>query len=159
MRLRKGKMEKVPIDMTPMIDIVFQLQAFFVMTFSFVTPEGDFNIKMPLAAPSEGTPDEELLPPIKILLKGGDSGALSQIKMGDRDIQDFQVLRGEIMSMVGNTGPSSEGGGYEVEFACDYDLHYEHVIAAITAVTGYRNRENQVVKLIEKIKFAPPQKK
>jgi biopolymer transport protein ExbD len=157
--MKRPKIEKIPIDMTPMIDIVFQLQAFFVMTFSFVTPEGDFNIKMPLAAPSEGTPDEELLPPIKIQLKAGGGGELASILMGDRSVNDFNALRGEIMSMVGNTGPSSEGGGYEVEFACDYDLHYEHVIAAITAVTGYKNRESQIVKLIEKIKFAPPQKK
>lgn len=157
MRIKKKPLDKVPVDMTPMIDIVFQLQAFFVMTFSFVTPEGDFNIKMPLAAPSEGTPDEELLPPIKIQLKSA-GGALSSIMMGDRAVQDFGVLRGEVMSMVGNTGPSSEGGGYEVEFACDYDLHYEHVIAAITAVTGYKSRDGQTVKLIEKIKFAPPQK-
>ena len=41
---------KVPIDMTPMIDIVFQLLTFFVMTLKIATSEGDFNIKMPRAA-------------------------------------------------------------------------------------------------------------
>jgi biopolymer transport protein ExbD len=48
-----GKNEKVEIPMTPMIDIVFQLLVFFIMTFKIVSQEGDFNIKMPLAAPSE----------------------------------------------------------------------------------------------------------
>ena len=46
--------EKIEIQMTPMIDIVFQLLVFFIMTFKVVSMEGDFNIKMPLAAPSEG---------------------------------------------------------------------------------------------------------
>lgn len=35
--------------MTPMIDIVFQLLVFFIMTFKIVSQEGDFHIKMPVA--------------------------------------------------------------------------------------------------------------
>ena len=46
--------QKVELQMTPMIDIVFQLLIFFIITFKIVAPEGDFNIKMPLAAPSAG---------------------------------------------------------------------------------------------------------
>ncbi|MEK6237543.1 MAG: biopolymer transporter ExbD, partial [Planctomycetales bacterium] len=66
MKVRNQKdSEKVELQMTPMIDIVFQLLVFFVMTFKIVSQEGDFDIKMPLAAPSEGTPDEDLYPPIK----------------------------------------------------------------------------------------------
>ena len=41
---------KVEQNMTPMIDIVFQLLTFFIMTLKIATQEGDFNIKMPLAA-------------------------------------------------------------------------------------------------------------
>ena len=52
--------EKVEVQMTPMIDIVFQLLIFFIMTFKIVAQEGDFNIKMPLSAPSEGLPEEEV---------------------------------------------------------------------------------------------------
>ena len=55
--------EKIELQMTPMIDIVFLLLIFFVMTFKIVAAEGDFNIKMPLARPDSGTPDESLLPP------------------------------------------------------------------------------------------------
>ena len=50
--------QKIELQMTPMIDIVFQLLVFFVMTFKIAAMEGDFNIKMPAAAPSQGMPDE-----------------------------------------------------------------------------------------------------
>ena len=42
--------------MTPMIDIVFNLLIFFVMTFKITAPEGDFNVKMPAQA-AQGVPD------------------------------------------------------------------------------------------------------
>ncbi len=47
--------EKIELQMTPMIDIVFQLLIFFIMTFKIVEVEGDFNIKMPASAPTAGT--------------------------------------------------------------------------------------------------------
>ncbi len=43
------------------------------------------------------------------------------------------------------------------ELDCDYGLNYEHVIEAITAVSGYVDHSTgQVQRLIEKIKFTPP---
>ena len=44
---RPSKDEKIELQMTPMIDIVFQLLVFFIMTFNVVAQEGDFNIRMP----------------------------------------------------------------------------------------------------------------
>ncbi|OYV83264.1 MAG: hypothetical protein B7Z73_16265, partial [Planctomycetia bacterium 21-64-5] len=70
MKIRKSAAsgsDKVEMQMTPMIDVVFQLLTFFVMSFKIVSQEGDFNIKMPLAAagPSQEPQD---LPPIKLRL-------------------------------------------------------------------------------------------
>jgi biopolymer transport protein ExbD len=42
--------EQVSLQMTPMIDIVFQLMVFFVFTFKIALPEGDFNVRMPAQA-------------------------------------------------------------------------------------------------------------
>jgi len=77
---RKGS--KIELQMTPMIDIVFQLLVFFIMTFKIVTPEGDFNIKMPLDAPARGQPDPDMIPPIRVRLESHASGNLANIKMG-----------------------------------------------------------------------------
>ena len=47
--------QETNLQMTAMIDIVFLLLVFFVMTFKIIAPEGDFNIKMPAQA-AQGTP-------------------------------------------------------------------------------------------------------
>jgi len=42
--------EEIKLQMTPMIDIVFQLLVFFIMTYKVTAMEGDYNIRMPSAA-------------------------------------------------------------------------------------------------------------
>jgi len=150
--------EGVEVPMTPMIDIVFQLLAFFVMTFKISAPEGDFNIKMPLAAPSVGKPDESQLPPTKITLRSDDNGVLTGMILGNRAIKGRGELRREIRAMVNDAGgPGSPGAlAAEVELDCDYQLRFEYVIDAITDISGYVTEDGRIVKLIEKIKFSPP---
>jgi biopolymer transport protein ExbD len=150
----------VSINMTPMIDVVFQLIAFFMFSFKVAAAEGDFNIKMPLAAPSAGVPNPEaLLPPIRVRLVADANGELAGIRMGERALPNFNALHNEVIGIVGTqTGPGSIASEAEVELDVDYNLHYKNVISAITAVSGYVDPNGRVVKLIEKIKFAPPRK-
>ena len=150
--------EKVEVPMTPMIDIVFQLLVFFIMTFKIVTLEGDFNIKMPLAAPSEGLPDEDKLPPMKVRLRASPSGQLAQISLNDNNFgTNFDSLHNYIISIIGDErGPGSVQETAEVELDCDYHLRYDGVIRAVTAVSGFVDDEGNIVKLVEKIKFAQP---
>lgn len=149
--------EEIELQMTPMIDIVFQLLVFFIMTFKIAAPEGDFNIRMPLAAPSQGIPEPDALPPIRVRLTASSGGGLGSIQFGTRALRNFEELRQEIIQMLGpNPGPSVVQNT-EVELDCDYQLQYQFVIEAITAVSGYYDKEtDQVIKLVEKIKFAPP---
>lgn len=151
--------EEIELQMTPMIDIVFQLLIFFIMTFKIIAPEGDFNIKMPIAAPSEGPPPIDQLPPIKVHLTARSNGALAQVRFGNRPLgtgrEAFVALRQAVRDMVGDEPGPSVLESTEVEFDCDYHLRYEYVIEAITAVSGYVD-EDRVVKIIEKIKFSPP---
>jgi biopolymer transport protein ExbD len=153
--------EKIELQMTPMIDIVFQLLVFFIMTFKIVAAEGDFNIKMPIGAPSEGKPDPHQLPPLKLKLRANSQGQLTSMQLNQKQIArgDWGALRGHIISILGDErGPMSIQDSLEVELDCDYNLHYEHVIDAITAVSGYIGEDDKVVKLVEKIKFTPPKK-
>jgi biopolymer transport protein ExbD len=150
----------VPIDMTPMIDVVFQLLTFFVMTFKVVEQEGDFNVKMPLAAPRAGLPDDKLLPPFKLRLKASSNGGLAEISLNDKTFSKLNDLRGHISSIIGDErGPGSIQTTAEVEIDADYELQYQNVMAAITAVSGMRGPDGVVTKLVEKIKFAPPRPK
>lgn len=59
MKKRPPVSDKVEQQMTPMIDIVFQLLTFFVMTFKVPIDEGNFDIKMPLPAQGSGPPPQK----------------------------------------------------------------------------------------------------
>lgn len=151
-----GGDDKVELQMTPMIDIVFQLLVFFIMTFKIVSQEGDFNIKMPLAAPKEGLPDDLQLPPMKVRMTAKANGDLNTMSLNEKSFQEFKDLHAYIISIVGDArGPGSIQETAEVELDCDYNLKYEFVVDAITAVSGYVEND-KVVKLVEKIKFSSP---
>ena len=148
--------DKIPIDMTPMIDIVFQLLTFFCMTLRVASAEGDFNIKMPLAAPRAGMPDPNQLPPMKVRLRADDAGNLVELSLNDRVFSGadrFKQLHSHIASLVGE---GSLAASAEVELDADFGLKYEHVIEAITSVSGSVAADGQIIKLVEKIKFSPP---
>src|SRR4051794_9815848 len=157
LRIKKaGLPDKIPIDMTPMIDIVFQLLTFFCMTLKVASMEGDFSIKMPLAAPRAGLPDPNQLPPIKLRLRSDAAGNLVELSLNDRAFAGadrFKQLHNHIASIVGE---GSLAASAEVELDCDLNLKYEYFIGAITAVSGSTTPDGQLVKLVEKIKFAPP---
>ena len=63
------------------------------------------------------------------------------------------ALRNEVIQQIGDEAGASDSDA-EVELDCDYNLNYEHVIEAITAVSGYI-QDDEVIHLVEKIKFAP----
>jgi len=150
--------DKVSVDMTPMIDVVFQLMSFFMCTLKVVAPEGDFDIRMPLGVAAAATPDDQQVPPVRVKLSAGEDGALAGIAMNGQPIGDFEELRKRILALVGtDSGPNSLAERTEVELDCDYGLKYVNVVRAITAVSG-KVQDGQIVELIKKIKFTPPKR-
>lgn len=146
------------LQMTSMIDVVFLLLIFFILTFNVVEMEGDFSIKMPLAGEGNSAPDELDLP-IKLRLTADAEGSLSSIQLNELNLgTDFEALRGKIIQLIGGgSGPGEDDEGPEVEIDTDYHLRYEYVIDAITHVSGYK-QDGRIEKLVEKIKFAPPRR-
>lgn len=151
-----GRDDKIELQMTPMIDIVFQLNIFFLFTFKIVLPEGDFNVQMPSAAASRPAEPSEL-PPLRLVLRAAPTGELADLQLSGRSFGNgrdaFAQLQNYIRTQVVAGGGGSEE--QEVEIDADYNLNYDYVVRAITAVTGYIEG-GQPHKLIEKIKFTPP---
>lgn len=159
MKLRgKHDDQRVELQMTSMIDVVFLLLIFFILTFKIVELEGDFSIRMPLSDNSAGQMDDSELP-IKLRLRADANGKLAAIELNDNELgTDFAQLRSTVLEIVGDTtGPDAAESGPEVEIDTDYNLRYEYVVDAITAVSGYKVGDEQV-KLIQRIKFAPPRR-
>lgn len=157
---RRVEAKKNELNMTSMIDIVFLLLVFFVMTFKIVELEGDFSVRMPLASDSQSVVDPTDLP-LKLRLRATETGGLASVSLNEIDLGTgeaaFAQLRANVIDLVGSAAPVDGDDGPEIEIDTDYNLRYEHVIDAITAVSGYKDGD-QVVKLIEKIKFAKPRR-
>ena len=158
MKIRnRGDAEKSGLNMTSMIDVVFLLLIFFVMTFKIVELEGDFSVRMPLAGSDSMTMDPTDLP-LKLRLQADENGKLTTMSLSEINLgTDFDQLRANVVELIGTTAPVEGEDGPEIEIDTDYNLRYEYVIRSITAVSGYK-QGNEVVKLIEKIKFAKPRR-
>ena len=193
MAKRESKLAgKVPIDMTAMIDVVFQLLTFFMLTLKSVVVEGDFNIRMPLGA-SAGAAEDNPIPPLIIKMTATPEGRLAAVQLGGQSIvgQDLlgelgsadamleaaggdkkaaaqarrlkeqagqkltQTLQAQIIDTLGNDLSRAELT--ELELDVDPGLKYDHVVSAITAASGIVQGQD-VVPLIQKIKFSPPKK-
>jgi biopolymer transport protein ExbD len=161
MRIRHGPktLDKIELQMTPMIDIVFQLNIFFLFTFKIILPEGDFNIRMPSAAAARATEISESLP-MTLVMKAAPDGELAELRLNNRSFGNrpdaFYQLQQQIIGLVKDAGGPGTASDLEVEIDADYDLNYEYVMRAITAVTGYIEN-GEAHALVERIRFTPPE--
>lgn len=159
--VKSGGLSKVDIPMAPMIDIVFQLLIFFMLNLKIIAPEGNFNVNMPIGAPAAAKVDAPQPPDIKVRLEADAAGNLVQLYLGDNklgaDDRAFERLNSEILKLVGRPG-AAIAENVEVEIAADYNLKYEYVIKAISRCTGRLDSKGNIIRYVEKIKFAPPKK-
>ena len=97
MKIRnRGEGIKQEVNMTAMIDIVFLLLIFFVMTFKIAEMEGDFSVRMPLADSSSGVVDNTDLP-IKLRLRADAQGRLAAMELNEVQLgTNFERLQGMV---------------------------------------------------------------
>jgi biopolymer transport protein ExbD len=175
---RAGMSDKIEINMTPMIDVVFQLLTFFLFSIKAVDSEGNFSVKMPTPS-NNPIPDikEEALPKALKLSANAD-GFLTQVgfegssypvevpslvdlnrKQIDAAMTNaakgaFEKIHQKVLALSGPTG--AKGKDFEIELDCSPQLKYHYIIQAIDAVSGhYDPASDTIVPLIEKIKFKP----
>lgn len=140
----------VQIDMTPMIDIVFQLLAFFIFTLRIISQEGDLEIKLP-RLPGPGPTSTVAALPLQIRLTAGENGSLAAIRLNDLPLANLEELRGRILKVVGDHPLLA--AEMEAEIQCDEKLAYQHTMAAITAISGRRDNSGHIQPLIRKVRL------
>ena len=161
LRNRLSGPAKIAIPMVPMIDIAFLLLIFFMLNLKIVSPEGSFNLNLPVGAPSAAAAEHNL-PDIKVGLVSDRQGNLIQLTLGSKNLGNddlaFERLNKEILQIIGRPGnPLTRD--IEVEIDADYETQYKYVVKAISECTGKMDPgSKQVARYVEKIKFAPPHK-
>lgn len=151
MKIRGHRGEsKVALEMTPMIDVVFQLLIFFMFSFKIVAVEGEFSVNMPKMQGSAAGPTDptDVLPEVTVQLvpKEG-TGELGAIVVNDENsVGSIPELAGLFAALTNNDQAIAEET--ELKIVAPSALHYEHVMAVINAAAGSN---------IQKVKFTPPE--
>lgn len=163
MRIRNASKQgdKIEIQMAPMIDVVFQLLIFFMLTLKIIEPEGDFNINMPLSSPVDANKTEDIIfPKIKVRMTANADGRLASLSLNQNNLGNdkraFEQLNLDIFRFIGGMD-DEQRSQVEVEIDADYNLHYSNIIRAVGACSG-KMKSGRIVRYIEKIKFAAPRK-
>jgi biopolymer transport protein ExbD len=153
MRIRSRLTDRVPIDMTPMIDIVFQLLIFFVLTLRIAQPEGDFDMQMPPGRTADAATSE--FPPLIVVLKCDEEGGLEGVSLNSEPLGSLDQLHLRVSRLVADNPQLTAEG--RVELRCDGDLAYEHTIAALGAVSATRHPDGSLTRLIERVNLLNPE--
>ncbi|MDG2388247.1 MAG: biopolymer transporter ExbD [Planctomycetaceae bacterium] len=173
MKIRGTKStEKIEPQMAPMIDVVFQLLIFFMLTLKIIEPEGDFTVNMPIGQ-SAAESDSPKPPVIKVRMKADPvTGEMYSMTIANKELfasapgasqeekssNAFKRLNSEILNAIGSPG-NPLADDQEVELDPDFALNSKYLINAIGACRGRVQRVNgqaRMIDYIKNIKFASP---
>ena len=144
--------EEVQFPVTPMLDMAFQLMAFFVLTFQSPSAETHLDLDLPATpAALPGAPQGEARPAparqvdtdlendLWVRAEANDLGDLKALRLGDAPLADLTTLGERLRRYAGLL----EGRPLRVRLVADDRLRYEEaarVIAACSAagVAGIR---------------------
>jgi biopolymer transport protein ExbD len=120
--------------LTAMIDVVFLLLVFFVMTFRVVVSEGDFCVRAPAAKSGSETVDMTFEVPIQIELKAGPAGQLTGISVDGVAVGGVEELANALRGRLQLQDDSI--ADHAAIIRCDQALRYEHTIQVLAIVHG-----------------------
>jgi biopolymer transport protein ExbD len=138
---REVKTASMQLNLTAMIDVIFQLLIYFVITASFLVGEGVITARLP--AGTGGQPDEIKPPeqPLNILLSSaGAYGVRISIQNSHQSPQDFDALV-QMLSHLQHT-PANPAGIYPADnpvmIKPDGNVRWQHVVNAFNAAISAR---------------------
>ncbi len=149
--MRRCSLAAVKLNMTPMIDVVFLLLIFFILTFRITASEGQFEVHLPR---SGGPPKPSAALPLEVRLFADARGELAEVRLSGRRLRNLHELHQEVERLL--VGDPALAAASEATLVCDPALSYEHCIAAVTAISGSRRHDGSIRPLVAKVNFAAP---
>src|SRR5262249_23145307 len=111
---RKSKQEEVELQITPMLDMAFQLLTFFIMTYHPAPSEGQFAMNLLPASPQldlnapagENKQENQDIPAalrtMKTALFAAPDGTLGKVTVGEVEVQGMDQLKAKLEEILGN---------------------------------------------------------
>ena len=153
MKLKRPDTHPQRLNIIPLIDVVFMLLAFLLMTFKIGSPEGDFEANLSHAGGGKSVVEpsaDQPVEPLRVRMISDGNGNLVNIKTGDHEFgPDLKRLRNHVVDMLENC-PETRRKQMQAEIEFDRLLRYQYTMDAISAVRGYFSG-NDFVPLIENI--------
>ena len=184
MKIRGGQQrEDIKLQMVAMIDIVFQLLVFFIMTFRITALEGDFQVNMPQASTTPPVDFEQIDKVIRIHLfenpnpltikyTNADGEEITktvrntleriEVNFGEQPPANFSNLGGAnafrqlriyIQNLIESEQDPSQVKELEVEFEVDPNLIHGDTVRAVESVSARIGEDRTIIPMIERIKF------
>jgi biopolymer transport protein ExbD len=140
---RPGPPDEVQFPVTPMLDMAFQLLAFFVLTFQAPSAETHLDLDLPatpLALPGEPRGkaatapsrrvDTDLENDLWIRAEADDVGDLKSLRLGESTLPDLATLGDRLRRYV----EVLEGRPLRVRLVADDDLRYEEAARIVSVI-------------------------
>lgn len=147
-RRRREEVRNEPLNMTPMIDVVFQLLIFFMLTMQFKEVEGKLLSQLPRHG-TDISPAPALLDEVRITVRTGADTALCRVNVEAVDVGELARSEARPAALAPNRAVYRaaaerardflEGGvgrSRRVVLDADGAVAYEHVIGLVDALKG-----------------------
>ncbi len=143
-RYRSGPPEEVMFPVTPMLDMAFQLLAFFVLTFQAPTAETHLDLDLPVTpAAFPGAPkgeargataraDADLENDLWVRAEADDLGDLKALRLGEAAVPDVNALGARLRRYAAVL----EGRPLRVRLVADDGLRYEEAARVMAACSA-----------------------
>jgi biopolymer transport protein ExbD len=139
--MKQSKQQEVEVQITPMLDMAFQLLTFFILTYHPSPIEGQFAMNLLPAAPvvdinapapetNQAQEKSDLPAALRTMtttLHSGPGGELGRVTVGDNEIQGMQALEEKLTQILGDKNLPFD----QALIQADPSLRYEELIKVI----------------------------
>ncbi len=146
--MKKSKAPEVEVQITPMLDMAFQLLTFFILTYRAMPSEGQFAMNLLPAAPAlnekvtappktETNPNPDIPAMLKTLttqIHANADGSLGRVTIEEVEVKGMDQLRDKLKEIFDNKDLPFE----QVLIQADPQLKYEELVKVIDVFSSQK---------------------
>ena len=146
--MKKMQHQEVEVQITPMLDMAFQLLSFFILTYHPAPIEGQFAMNLLPASPAikmdaEAPPNKDAknddtpakLRTITTQLRANPDGSLGQVTLEELEVQGMDALKAKLQEIL---NPANKVDFEQALIEADPNLKYEELMKVIDIYSGLK---------------------